>query len=283
MTSTMPSTASSPTHAVAGRASVTPGFGPLAFAARAWFVAAAVGQGIFALYVLVFYGGAVVSGHPERWNDVLSRGHVPGDGVGNLVLGLHLLFAVQIIVGGIVQCLPAIRRRWPALHRWNGRLYMLSATTLALGGLYLVWIRSGSAGDAVQHAGVSLDALLILVFAALSWRAARARRFDAHRRWALRLFLVVSGVWFFRIGLMLWILANRGPVGFDPETFSGPALNVIAFAQSLLPLAVLELYFRATAGGAGLRRMATVILWLCVLATFAGIGAATMLLWWPRL
>lgn len=267
---------------VSDRAASTPWSAALAFAARAWFAVAAAGQGIFALYVLMFYGGALLTGHPEQWNRVLMRGHVPGDGVGNLVLGLHLLFAVLIVVGGIVQCLPAIRRRWPSLHRWNGRLYLLSATTLALGGLYLVWIRGGGAGDAAQHAGISLDALLILVFAGLAWWRARARRFDAHRRWALRLFLVVSGVWFFRIGLMLWIVANGGPAGFDPKTFSGPALTVIAFAQSLLPLAVLELYFRAAAGGAGLRRMATVLLWLCVLATAAGIGAATMLLWWPR-
>ena len=34
-----------------------------------------------------------------------------------------------------------IRSRWPAVHRWNGRLYLLSALGLALGGLWLTWVR----------------------------------------------------------------------------------------------------------------------------------------------
>lgn len=277
------SSLSLPATPMPAASAASPPSGALAVAGRAWFTVAAIGQWLFALYVLSFYGRATLGGHPERWNEVLARGHVPGDAVGNLILGLHLLFAVVIVVGGTLQCMPVLRRRWPVLHRWNGRLYMLSAAMLALGGLYLVWVRGGSAGDEVQHAGISLNALLILAFAGLAWRHARARRFDAHRRWALRLFLTVSGVWFFRIGLMLWIVANGGPAGFDPKTFSGPTLTVIAFAQTLLPLAMLELYFRAAGAGEGLRRIAATLLWLCTFATAAGIGAATLLLWWPRL
>ena len=49
----------------------------------------------------------------------------------------------------------------------------------------------------------------------------------AHREWAIRLFLVVSGVWFFRVFLMLWLTINQGPAGFDIETFQGPALKYI--------------------------------------------------------
>lgn len=65
--------------------------------------------------------------------------------------------------------------------------------------------------------------------------AACDRRFDSHRRWALRLFLVVGGVWFFGIGLLASIVANQCPVGFNPNPFSGPFLSVLSFAQFLLP------------------------------------------------
>ncbi len=38
----------------------------------------------------------------------------------------------------------------------------------------------------------------------MALRYALARNIDAHKRWAVRTFIVVSGVWFFRVGLMLW-------------------------------------------------------------------------------
>ena len=52
---------------------------------------------------------------------------------------------------------------------------------------------------------------------------------------------MASGVWFFRVGLMLWVVVNQGPAGFDTETFRGPFLTFLSLAQSLLPLAILEL------------------------------------------
>ena len=110
------------------------------------------------------------------------------------------------------------------------------------------------------------------------------RRFAEHRRWALRLFLAVSGVWFFRLALMSWLLINRGPVGFDPATFQGPALVIMAFAQTIVPLAVLELYFRAQSmRTAGLRASATAALLLSTAFTALGTFGATVGLWLPRL
>jgi hypothetical protein len=100
----------------------------------------------------------------------------------------------------------------------------------------------------------------------------------------LRLFLAVSGVWFFRVGLMFWIVANQGPVGFDPKTFTGPFLTFLAFAQYLLPLALLELYFRAEASTATYRRLAmAAALAVVTLAIAVGIVAAARILWLPHL
>jgi hypothetical protein len=122
-----------------------------------------------------------------------------------------------------------------------------------------------------------------MLCAVMVLRHALARRFALHRRWALRLFLVVSGVWFFRIGLTFWILVNQGPVGFDPDTFTGPALTTIAFGQYLLPLAILQLYFHTQdrAGSRGRAVMATG-LFASTLFTAVGIVAASMMLWLPN-
>lgn len=251
-------------------------------AAAFWYVTAVLGQLLFVVYVVGFYGRSALQGRPEAWNKVLSPGYVPGDRFGNFVLATHLAFAVAIMLAGAMQLVPAIRRRWPAFHRWNGRVFLLSATIGAVGGLIMIWTRK-TAGDATQHVAISVSALLILVFAAMSLRLAIARRIAEHRRFALRLFLVVSGGWFFRIGLMLWIVVNGGPVGFDPKTFSGPFLSFLGFAQYLVPLAVLELYFLAQdrRHPRGQFAMAGALVVL-TLAMGGGIAAATAILWLPR-
>lgn len=254
----------------------------LGVSARLWMFTALAGQLAFALYVVSFYGGAAMDGRFEAWNDVLVGGYVRGAAIGNIVLGAHLLLAVVITLGGPFQLWPWIRRCAPWLHRWNGRLYMLTAVVITLAGLYAVWTR-GTAGGPAMRVGISLNGVLILVAVGLAWRHALARRFVQHRRWALRLFLLVSGVWFFRIGLMFWILVNRAPVGIGDD-FDGPFVRFLAFGCYLVPLAVLELYLRA---GDGKGRLAKFLMAgvLTVLAFCAAVGifGAFMGMWLPRI
>jgi uncharacterized membrane protein len=196
-------------------------------ASRLWVVVAVAGQLIFAFYVAILYGRGAVRGDWISLNTVMPHGYVPADTMGNFAAVLHLLSAFVILAGGAIQLLPVLRSRAPGLHRWSGRLYMVNAIAISLGGLYMVWTR-GTVGGLSQHLSISLNAVLLIVCAAMAWRHALACQFGAHRRWALRLFLVASGVWFFRVGLMLWLLIHRRPVGFDPHTFQGPFLTFLA-------------------------------------------------------
>ncbi|MBB4843057.1 putative membrane protein [Paucibacter oligotrophus] len=257
----------------------------LARVSAAWLLLALLGQLVFVIYVLGFYGRHALAGQPELWNQVLPHGWRAGHTWGNSVLAGHLLFTITILLGGGLQLWPRLRHKAPGLHRWNGRFYLLSALILSLGGLLMVWTREGvGLGGLGQHLGISLNALFILVFAWLGWRAARQRRMAEHRRWMLRLFLVVGGVWFFRIGLMLWLVVNQGPVGFDPKTFEGPFLTFLSFAQTLLPLAVLQGVLWAQASQRPAQQWAaSATLALLLLATAGGIAAASALMWWPRL
>lgn len=255
----------------------------LRMAASSWFVVAVLGQWLFATYVIGFYARALWQGHIETWNKVLPHGYVPGDTAGNLVVAVHLAFAVLIIVGGSVQVMTGVRRRFPRFHRINGRIYLASAFVMSIGGLIMVWTR-GTVGGPAQAVAISINALLIMGCGIMTVRHAIGRRLEVHRQWALRLFLVVSGVWFFRIGLMFWIAVNQGPVGFDPETFRGPTLVVLAFGQYLVPLAILELYFWAKRSRSlAFRASMTASLFGLTLATAAGITAAFLFMWLPRL
>jgi uncharacterized membrane protein len=255
----------------------------LKVAVRLWSAVVLLGQLMFAVTVAAFYGSAVLRGHLESWNKHLKHGYVPGDRMGNTVVAIHLASAVVIILAGLLQLIPQIRQRAPWLHRWNGRLYIVTAFAISIAGLYMMWVHGG-AGDLSQYIGNSLLAVLIMLCAVMASRSAIVRDFKTHRRWALRLYLVVSASLFIRAGVFLSFLLNGGPFGFDPTTFTGPFLSFIAFAQYLVPLAVLEIYMHTTdgAGAFGRFAMAGVLIVLTV-ALAVGTFAITLGTWLPSL
>lgn len=252
----------------------------LKVATRFWFVVAVIGQLLFAFAVASFYGLTALRGDYHGWK--ISNGYIPGVTKGNLAVVMHLISAVIVMLAGAVQLVPQVRNRFPVFHRWNGRIYMLTAVALSLAGLYIQWIR-GSVGDLPQHIGSAVNAILIWLCAAMALRYAMARDFKTHRRWALRLFMVVSASWFYRLAFFLTLVVFKGPIGFDPSTFTGPFPTFMSFAQYVFPLAILEIYLRAQDRPGALRRMATAaMLFVLTLVMGAGILAVTMAIWAPQ-
>lgn len=270
-------------HPVSSPAASTAAFPALRWAGVLWFSVAVIGQLAFIGFILAFYGVRTVTGDFAGWNDKpLIDGYVGGDHVGNIVFAAHVLLASVVTLCGLIQLVPSLRRRFPRLHRWSGRTFMVIALFMALSGVWLTLVR-GTQLSAVSSAAILLNGVLILVFAILAWRHAVKRRFEMHRRWAMRTFMVVSGVWFLRVGLMGWIIVNQGPVGMN-QTLSGPTDIVMTFGSYLIPLALLELYFAA---GRNTSRMlkaftATVIA-VASLYTAAGVFGTIAFMWAPYL
>jgi len=238
----------------------------IGLAGKLWFAVALAGQWVFMAYIFAFYGVSTLTGRMQAWTrlDMVRMSYVRGDAAGNLVFAAHALAAGLVALAGALQLMPWIRRRAPAVHRWTGRAYLIAVMAAALAGLYLVWIR-GDRPSPVGATSLSLNAVLMLVFAARAWRLARRGETAAHRRWALRTYIVANGQWFFRMGVIAWSLAWRGPVGIV-DAAHGNLIYVMDFACYLVPLAVLEFYLRprrnrtaglALAGGLGLAAVVT--------------------------
>ena len=84
--------------------------------------------------------------------------------------------------------------------------------------------------------------------------------------------------------MTLWLLANGGPAGFDAATFTGPALNVMAFAAYLVPLAILELYLHAQKAPAAAQRLGmAAALFVLTLVMGVGIAGAAVGTWIPNM
>lgn len=241
-----------------------------------WFVPTLIGQWAFAYHIAITYMSTAFAGNTAAWNERLFVGLVAGDSIGNAALAAHLFIAFVITIGGTLQLIPQIRKAAPAFHRWNGRLYMLIAFITSIAALYMVWTRD-TFGPDILEVVVSINGMLILSFAALAWRAAVTRRFDVHQRWAMRLFMVVSGVWFLRVMYACVGILTGGHIPGVTDDMGGPMNVVIGFASYLLPLAVLELYFMAKRGPAPLAKLAVAALvLLSAVGTGVGVFGASM-------
>ncbi|GJM32849.1 MAG: membrane protein [Saprospiraceae bacterium] len=252
-------------------------------ATRILFTIAVIGQWLFVYYIVAFYGGVVVSGAYEKINKVLVHGMIEGDNMGNFVLGVHIFLAAIITFGGPIQFFSTIRNRFPVFHRWNGRIYFVTAFLISSAGLFMIATR-GAVGGTIGMLGNILNAILIMTFAVFAWRAAMQRNFKAHKKWAIRTFLMVSGVWFIRIGYCLWILLTGFTAPGTNKSMSGPFDNFLGLGHSLIPLLILELYFFAKAHPSlKIKKIATVVLLLLGLLLSAGVVMVVLIFWLPKL
>lgn len=215
-------------------------------AAAAWLAVALLGQWAFFAYIAAFYGPTTLSGDFEAWNRLEALGAHPfraGDTAGNATFLAHALGAGLVALGGALQLIPWVRRTAPRFHRWNGRVFLLTVCVLSLSGFYLVWVRDETPPRTFNEFATSANGVLILAFAALAYRNARARDFVRHREWALRLYLVSNAQWFTRVGIFGYLVASVA-VGHTPS-FKDPFISFWAWGCFLVPLLVLEAWLRA--------------------------------------
>lgn len=255
----------------------------LKWSGRTWFTAAAIGQVGFIVFILVFYGSRILPSDWASWNDKpLITGHQAGDTAGNSMFALHMIFAAVMTAAGLIQLIPQIRAKWPALHRASGRTFLVTACVLSVGGLWLTWVR-GTYLSTISAIAITGDAILILVAAFYTIRHAVRREIAAHQRWAMRLFLVANGVWFLRVGMMAWIILAQGPVGLD-NALSGPMDIVLIFGCYLIPLAVYEIYAHAGRSRArAVKYAAAGLVFTCAAITALGVVGTVAFMWGPYL
>ena len=146
--------------------------------ARAWFLAAMLGQGPSSSSSW-FFGGHLAGGdhrRPEceaachRLRARRRRGNVQFVG--------HALAGRPRHAVGAWQLVPALRRRWPRLHRWNGCVFLAIAVLATLSGFWRTWVRGSQLGTG-STLSISLNGLLILGFAWAAWRVRCAATFGA--------------------------------------------------------------------------------------------------------
>ena len=251
-------------------------------AAGLWFLVAAVGQWLFVLFILGFYAVPTFTGNFEAWdkNTFMTHGYVAGDTAGNIAFAVHVMMAAVITASGTVQLIPWIRTHAISFHRFSGRVFIFVAFVISLAGLFLNATRGEGA---FAHIPITINAVLLMFCAGQTIGFARAGDIDTHRRWALRTYMLMNGVWFLRVGMMAWLFGKIGLFG-GPAKFDVDFYAFWSYGNYLVPLAVLELYFWAQdRGGAGAKVGVAALLVLLTVAMGMGIAGAAFGIYWPLL
>ncbi|MHA6720280.1 DUF2306 domain-containing protein [Sphingomonas sp. RS6] len=201
-----------------------------------------ISSAIFALYILAFYVGAVATGTPDDWNRTLPRLHVSRSWLANVGIGAHFALGAVLLLFGPVQLFAGVRRRWPQIHRWTGRLYLFAALVTGIGGLIFIVAR-GTVGGWVMDVGFGLYGILMIGAAAQTLRFAMMRQILQHRAWAVRLFALAIGSWLYRMDYGFWFLF-AGRLGHTSQ-FDGWFDAIMIFWFYLPNLIIAELFLRA--------------------------------------
>jgi hypothetical protein len=238
---------------------------------------------IFGLYILLFYFISFLTGNLEYWN----LGKLPGlydphNLKSTLGIGLHFAFGGLILVFGFIQLFQPLRNKYPAWHRWIGRIYVLSCLVTAIGGIGFILFK-GTVGGRLMDIGFGIYGLLTFICAVLTWKYAIVRNLVKHREWALRLFVLAISSWLYRIeyGVILMLFGDKG----HTSDFRGPVDILMHFLFYLPNLIALEIYLK---GKLKIRNNAVYLVfiflvWSCSIIIVLATYYFLRYIWIPRL
>lgn len=140
----------------------------------------------------------------EAGHRLISPSHAANAGI-----FAHMIGGAVITGLAPLQLIPGIRARWPAVHRWSGRVLVAMALVAGGGGLSYILLY-GTVGGPQMSLAFALYGALVIWAALQTIRHARARRLTLHQDWAVRLFFLCIASLLYRVHYGFWHLGTGG-------------------------------------------------------------------------
>lgn len=190
--------------------------------------------GLWALTTWVFAGYMIYAyiAHPDGSWDLLP--HLCCDPEQRLPIMMHIVGACIMLLLGPFQLINAVKKT--TIHPYTGILFVSGAIFAASGGiLYMAY--NDSIGGYRMTVPFTLYGAVLFVYTMAVVVTVVQRRFDLHKRWVVRLYLVATASVFYRVlYLFAFIIRGRWHVTFrDPIDI---AFNWLFF---IIPMLIAEL------------------------------------------
>jgi hypothetical protein len=208
---------------------------------RSFYFAGLLGLAVFGTYILLRGTGSTYKVF-DQWHDLVTGlpMRTSADWIANIGIGMHFFMGAVLVLAWPILFSSRIRVRHRAVHRWTGRVYVTAGLLAGVGGMsFILAHHNGSAA----HTAFAMWGAVMMLSAVMAYVHARARRFDLHRAWAIRLFAMVLGSWIFDLEYRAWI-DMAGGVGIGTDEVPGAfdyAINYLFFIPNLL---VAEFFIR---------------------------------------
>ena len=194
---------------------------------------------LFGLYILAFYFIALIQGNTTQWNEILPGLYDEQTKGATAGIGLHFAAGGIILILGCIQLLDGVRSKYPAFHRWVGRVYVVASIITALGGLAFIFLK-GTIGGLWMNVAFTGYGVLTFLAAVYAIKYARSGDFEKHRAWAIRLFALAIGSWLYRMEYGFWFLfMDRAGHASD---FTGPFDYFMDFFFYIPNLGIAQLF-----------------------------------------
>lgn len=134
-----------------------------------------------------------------------------GGSLGAFWLYIHIFGAALALLLGPFQFIKGLRDRYPVLHRWIGRVYLVGG--ILLGGLGGLVVAQGTVAGLTGRVGFSLLALLWWLTGWQAYASIRQGRTQAHQDWMIRNFALTFAAVTLRLYIGLGMGLLSGAVG----------------------------------------------------------------------
>lgn len=214
----------------------------LCWIGRVFGIATLLGLGMFGGYIALRAIGATFANFGQ-WQALVAGRPMPtvSDWIANVGIGLHFLMGAVLVLAWPILLSARVRARHRVVHRWTGRIYVAAGFLAGAGGMSFILTH----GTESRAAGIAfgLWGAVMMLCAVMAYLNARAKRFDRHRAWAIRLFSTVLGSWLFDVEIQAW-KDLAGGIGMNADGVSGPADLAMLYLFFVPNLLVAEFFIR---------------------------------------
>ncbi len=147
----------------------------------------------------------------------------------------HVTGSLTALLIGPWQFVTSLRAKFPKLHRWSGRVYMIAVLIGGIGGFFIAW---SSEYGPIAVTGFALLSVVWLLVTGKGYLCVRNRQFQAHRKWMMRSFALTAAAITLRLGLPV-----APALGYEFNT----GYIALSWASWLINLGITEIYLKLNA------------------------------------
>lgn len=202
-----------------------------------WFVILTGFLGIPFIGITLTYAFIGIQSDGHNINRVFETGRF----FSNSSISLHMIFGAILTALAPLQLMIGWSKRRTKAHRIIGYFFGIAAVLTSVGGFLYVGLH-GTTGGLPMNIAFSVYGLFLLIATYQTIQLARKKDIIRHHEWAIRLFILAMGSWFYRVCYGFYFTLDPSGSGHTND-FTGFFDLIMNFGFFLPPLLLLEVYF----------------------------------------